>query len=49
LYLWTENASTWRGEQIFGRYGEWVMVLATLVLGFGFLRFLYRRKIFLRV
>ncbi len=33
----------------FGRYGELVLALTTLGLGFWFLRFLYQRKIFLRL
>jgi len=33
----------------FGRYGELLLAATTLVLGFLFLRFLYQRKIFLRV
>ena len=37
------------GNQYFGRYGELVLALTTLALGFWFLRFLYQRKIFLRL
>ena len=33
----------------FGRYGELVLAVTTLAFGFLFLRFLYQRKIFLRV
>ena len=33
----------------FGRYGELVLAATTLAFGFLFLRFLYQRKIFLRV
>lgn len=33
----------------FGAYGELVLALTTLALGFWFLRFLYQRKIFLRL
>jgi predicted acyltransferase len=33
----------------FGRYSELVLALATLALSFWFLRFLYQRKIFLRL
>jgi predicted acyltransferase len=33
----------------FGRYGELLLALTTLALGFWFLRFLYQRKIFLRI
>ena len=33
----------------FGAYGELVLALTTLAFGFWFLRFLYQRKIFLRV
>ncbi len=36
-------------NQYFGRYGELVLALTTLALIFWFLRFLYQRKIFLRV
>lgn len=32
-----------------GRYGELVLALTTLAFGFWFMRFLYQRKIFLRV
>jgi hypothetical protein len=33
----------------FGRYGELLLAMTTLAFGFLFLRFLYQRKIFLRV
>jgi predicted acyltransferase len=33
----------------FGRYGELVLAVTSLALGFWFLRFLYQRKIFLRL
>jgi len=36
-------------NHVFGRYGELVLALTTLALGFWFLRFLYQRKIFLRL
>ena len=36
-------------NQYFGRYGELILALTTLALGFWFLRFLYQRRIFLRV
>ena len=32
-----------------GRYAELVLAVTTLAFGFWFLRFLYQRKIFLRV
>jgi len=33
----------------FGQYGRLMIALASLALVFGFLHFLYRRKIFLRL
>lgn len=36
-------------NKYFGNYGDLVLALATLALAFWFLRFLYQRKIFLRV
>ena len=33
----------------FGNYGELLLAVTTLAFGFLFLRFLYQRKIFLRV
>ncbi len=36
-------------NEYLGRYGELVLAVTTLAFGFLFLRFLYRRKIFLRV
>ncbi len=36
-------------NKYFGRYGDLVLAVATLALGLWFLRFLYQRRIFLRV